>query len=411
MVHRSKPAKPGNDGDPVEGEIVTAEAAAIAPWQPTGRLANLATAPNPEDRMSAEAIELIRDGTPAKTRETYNFQWAKFIKWCGQTNRDALPATPATIVEWILELGRREGRYGRPTAPDTVALSLAVIAVAHRRARRPEVDGRGNHQYGYVPPTTHPDVHKAFGGYTDRWLKAGHRPDLAHPITRDELRRMIATLDTRSLAGLRDAVALALGYGMGARQSELFAVQLHDVTVHEDRLDVRVPMSKTDQRGQGDVVYVLRYADEWADICPTRLIPRWLAAMHESEFTTGPLLRAVHVSGPTPKDGRPRKGRILPGPLGREKFDHIIKSTGRAAGLPEDLHLSSHGLRAGAATEAALEGADTPELNEYFRWSLSGNTANRYVRRTNRRSPRGNAMARVFGYQPSEPDETASAGE
>lgn len=392
------------------------EPATPAKWVPTGRLAELARLEHPDEKLSLEAARLVFDGVPKNTRETYARQWWKFVRWCGETGRIELPAAPATCIEWIAELGRRKGRYGRPTAPETIALSLKVIAVAHKRARRPDLDHDGRPQYGYVPPTAHPDVHAALRGYRRRWLEAGHRPDTAFPLSPEQLSAMVATLDQRTPMGKRDAALLAVGYDGGFRVSELCAINIEDTEINEVQiivgetpdgepitelareLVVHVPMSKTDQTGEGDIVVLMGHPAHTAATCPVRLAEQWLACMAEAGFTTGPLFRVVRYGGPGPSDpSRARSGKVVDMRLGNDKVEAILSATSNDAGLHAGArrrHVVPHSLRAGSATASAEAGADVPEIAEHFRWKPGSPTPMRYIRFGRKRSK--NPVAKVW---------------
>lgn len=371
-------------------------------WTPQGRLAELANRADPDERLSLEAARLVFAGTPKNTRETYSRQWWKFVQWCGQTGRVELPATPATMIEYMNHLWRTPGRYGRPTAPASVALALAVVAIAHHRARRPEADERGHAQYGYVSPTKHPDVQAAMRGYRRQWLSAGHRPDTAYPLSPEEMSQMVATLDGRSVVGVQKAVILCVGYDMGGRRSELAAIDMRDVELHvrtddpdqvfagdengegADFIIIHVPQSKTDQAGEGDEVFLFAH-EEFPDTCPVRWTLRWLAWRREQGIPeTGPFLLQIRYGGVGPQDGRPRSGKIVQQALSGGAFEYLLHQVSAAAGLHTGgrrKHIVPHSLRAGSATAAAGRGAQKWDLDAHFRWSTAGTTAGKYVRR------------------------------
>ncbi len=381
-------------------DLHEADAVAVKPfgWQPTGRLAELVNRADPDDRLSMDAARLIFEGVPKNTRETYARLWRTFLRWCGEMGRVECPATPATVIEFMNHLWRTPGRYGRPTAPTTVRLYLSVIAVVHRGARRPEKDERGHHLYGYVPPTGHPDVQRAMRGYAKQWLAAGHRPDTAYPLPPDELAKMLATLDGRSVVGVQKSMILTVGYAMGARRSELAGLNMEDIELHVstddpdkvvddvDHLIIHVPMSKTDQSGEGDDVAVYATPVEDAILCPVRWTMRWLAWRREKGIPeTGPFVLVVRTGNRAPTDGRPRSGRIVAGMrVGGELLEDIMAGTARDAGLlniaGRRRHIVPQSLRAGSAESSAEAGADTPALNRHYRWSPRGTTAQRYVR-------------------------------
>lgn len=371
------------------------------------RLERSAGRPDPDTKLSLEASMMIFDGIPENTRKTHKTQWWKFVSWCGTTGREHLPATPQTVVEWIVELGRRKGRYGRPTAPESIRTSLKTIAAAHRRARRPEVDNRGNPMYGWVSPTVHPDVHNALKGYTKNWLLAGHRPDTAHALTRRELGRMVATIDVRTPMGLCDAALLAVGYDLGGRRVELANLNIGDVAFQvedwqkvtvDDYMAVTIPMSKTDQRGEGAEVLLFAHPPAAAATCPVRLAKAWIDRQAADGHVDGAMFKVVRTGGKARQDGQPKTGKILPDRIDGQRVALVVERYAGRAGLLGGAgarrHIVPHSLRAGAATEAGAGGAQAPEINDHFRWSQNGTTGNRYARLGRRRS--ANPMRRAW---------------
>lgn len=386
---------------------------------PSGRLAAYADVTfDPDERYSDAARELIDEGIPKNTREAYLRAAWRFVQWCGETTRQHMPATPATIVEFILYLGRQPGRYNgtgpdgkelsfRPLAPESVRMHLKVISRAHRMAKRPERDVSGREFIGYESPTKHPDVQYAFKAYVKRWLKAGHRPDNASEITPDELTAMIATLDAASTRGCRDVALLSLVFDAGLRKEEASGLDVSDVefTAGVDgrrMLVLTIRMSKTDQRGDGDEVVCFEHPQSSASTCPYRRVKAWLERCRAVGYTDGPLFRQLAGGGPAASDGRPRKARITDKRITGSSLEEVIAETAAAAGLVvadmpvrQRRHIVPHSLRAGSATAAAEAGADTPELNRHFRWSQDSPTANRYAARGKRRR-RTNPSRRIW---------------
>lgn len=342
-------------------------------------LARIVADEDPDDRLSPEADELRREGIPATTEATYRHQWRRWVMWCGDTGREHLPATRATVIEWINAHwsmarpdGRLRGRYGQPYAPETVELSLAVVSVVHQYA-------------GHPSPTRHPSVHQTMRGYRHRWKRRGFRTDEAYALTTEDLVAMLFTCDLATLAGLRNALVLRLGFDMGARGSDLRAVSMRDVTFPgAGRMLVHIPYGKTDRDAQGRDVAI--EADEVLapEYCPVTLTRRWLEVLRGRGNSTGPLLRQIRT-------GRPRKdgalgGTILPTGMTKTDVENVVTNAAASSGIDrdpvtgEERHVVAHSLRAGFATSASAAGADTATIAEHGGWSKESPVVFRYVR-------------------------------
>lgn len=386
-----------------------AEAARVAARD--AELASYAARPTAGESYTQADWEFILEGVPENTKKTYRGAWKWILRWCGENGFIECPMPVPTCIKMIQGHWQRKGRYGRPASPTTLQLTLSVLTLAHKHAKRP--DGT----VGYVSPVSHPDVQKALRTYRQRWLRAGHRPDQASPITPEEQGALVATCDPRSEQGARDALAFTLLYDMGARRSELLAIDFEDVDLvlreapqdvdwsrpadielyvpadprrRGDRLIVHVPMSKTDQGGSGDEVVLPAHPVAYAATCPVRRYLAWRVLLADRGLAVaGPVLRQVIGGGPKPKDGRPRRGTITGGRMEVAGLESMLARAITAAGLDAEegrirRHFTLHGFRAGAAEAAAANGADTPELNRHFRWSQLGTTAQRYAARGQR---------------------------
>jgi len=159
------------------------------------------------------------------------------------------------------------------------------------------------------------------------------------PFLTSDLRRIVEELP-RNLPGTRDRALLLAGFAGGFRRSELARLQVEDLEGTPDGLIVRLSRSKTDQEGQGRAVALPYGSDPLT--CPVRALRAWL---EEAGITTGPLFRAVD-----------RKGVVGNQALHADSVGYLVKRAAGRAGL-ETLDYAGHSLRAGLATQAAMNGA------------------------------------------------------
>lgn len=388
-------------------------------------LAHMAAQKTEAESYTAADWEFILEGVPANTRKTYQNAWRWILDWTAAHGYPECPMPVETCVKMIRGHWHRTGRYDRPASPATLRLTLTVLTLAHRYAKRP--DGT----VGYVTPVQHPDVQRSIRTYRQRWLKQGHRPDKATPITPEELTELVGTCHPEEERGARDALAMTLLYDMGARRSELLAVNFEDVDLiarspdgltaadwrrpqdidlyvpddpklqgRGDRLVVHVPMSKTDQEGAGDEVILYAHPATAAASCPVRRYIAWRSLLAERGLEcTGRLLLHVIGGGPVPKDGAPRKGTIVEDPMDVASLEAMLRRAVKASGLNDIAgrvlrHFALHGFRAGSMEAAAEADADTPELNRHYRLSQKGTTAQQYAARGLKR--RHNPARRIW---------------
>jgi hypothetical protein len=292
-----------------------------------------------------------------------------------------------------------------------------MISRAHRMARRPEQDAQGNYLYGYVSPTGHPDVQAAFRGYTRRWLKAGHRPDVASDLTPEELLKLIATLDMGSVRGVRDAALFSVTYDAGMRKEEPGSLLIEDVEFSTSAdgvplLILKLPYSKTDQAGQGAEIVLHGHPPESAASDPVLRVRKLLDVMAACGFRRGPLFR--QVSGVNRRGDGSFSGGFVDKAINGRSLEYAVEVAGVLSGLidlslprRQRRHLVVHSFRAGAVTASAEQEADTPEIALHFRFSPQSPTPNRYANRGKRRR-RTNPSRRIWMARPV--DDGAAGG-
>lgn len=265
-----------------------------------------------------KAREFVAQAKAENTLRAYRTDWAHFAAWCAAHGLDTLPAAPETIALYIADLAAA-------AKTSTITRRLAAIAKAHQAK-------------GLESPCSmkHALVKEVLDGV--KRTKGTAQTGKAALLTED-LRKLIAVLPD-SLLGKRDAALLLVAFAGGFRRSELVALCAADVAFCEDGLRVTLRRSKTDQEGHGRVIGIPYGSDPRT--CPVRSLRRWLDAAGISE---GPLFRYVD-----------KHGHIAATALTPQVVWKVVKRYCTAAGL-DAAQFGAHSLRAGLATQAAINGA------------------------------------------------------
>ncbi|HRF47551.1 MAG TPA: site-specific integrase [Anaerolineales bacterium] len=269
------------------------------------------------ESLGAVAREYASHSKAPSTLRNYRAGWAEFASWCQAQGRESLPASPATVADYIGALAANGAKAS------TINLKRCAIGFAHRAAN-------------LADPTAAEVVRAVLSGIT---RKIGSAPDRKAPLTLEALRPALAALPD-SIAGVRDRAILLLGFACALRRSELVALDASDLLLAKAELRVTIRRSKTDQTGIGTEIIVPAVGGE---LCPVQAVGAWLEA---AEITGGPVFRRVD-----------RHGRVGQRRLSAQSVALIVKAAARRAGL-DWRRLSGHSMRAGFATQAALNGVN-----------------------------------------------------
>jgi len=210
-------------------------------------------------------------------------------------------------------------------AAGTITRRLTSITKAHQSA-------------GFATPSTtrHLAVSETLKGIR---RTIGTAQKCKAPLLTKDLRKIVEHLPA-GLIGARDRALLLIGYAGGFRRSELAGLIVEDVNFTEDGLIISLRHSKTDQEGQGRKVGIPRGAHP--DNCPVRSLREWEST---AGIETGPLFRAIT-----------RHAKLSNVQLNSDSVALIVKRAAHRAGYDPST-LGGHSLRAGLATQAAMNGA------------------------------------------------------
>lgn len=255
----------------------------------------------------------------ANTRRAYQSDLRDFTAWCDTNGMCALPATPDTVALYLTALAQTGAKAS------TIQRRVSAISQAHQLA-------------GHAPsPTADPVVRSTMAGIR---RSLGTATAQKAPLLTIELRRLLATCDAATRAGLRDRALLLLGFAGGFRRGELVALDAGDVTETEDGLRIRIRRSKTDPEGQGREVGI-PYGQH-PETCPIRALRAWRTV---TSADSGPLFRPVD-----------RHDQVHAGRLSDRGVARVVQRAAMRAGL-DPARYAGHSLRAGLATAAAQGGA------------------------------------------------------
>lgn len=312
--------------------------------------------------LSASAAARVVASVPQSTRDAYSSDWRGWVTWCAIYEHLALPAGAESIAEYASYLADAGKAYA------TIDRALAAIASAHRAA-------------GETPPDSLL-ARKVLRAYARERAEAGiPAARKATPVTVSVLRAMTAVCSPYTPIGVRDRAVLVLGFALGARRSELAALNISDITETPAGLEVVIRTSKTDIHSQGRHV-AIPYGT-YPPTCPIRTLRAWRKTLTErGRDTTGPLFVRIDRHH---KLGHVATGRgSTDGRLTGRAIANIIQRTAQKAGQDPDQCWTGHSLRRGMATETYRNGADPLHIARHGGWKDGSRALLGYIEDTDK---------------------------
>ena len=121
-----------------------------------------------------------------------------------------------------------------------------------------------------------------------------------------------------------------------------------------DGIQVLIPFSKTDQTGEGRMIFLPVTED---DYCPVKALNHWLEI---AMIDKGPLFYKINKSNTIEKYTMNYKNQKVS--LNDSSFVLILKKRASAAGIEDCNKISGHSLRVGSITQARMNGVPTHEI-------------------------------------------------
>lgn len=342
------------------------------------------------------AIEAAAEAMAQATKAAIVADLKCYLRWCmfQRPIATAVPATPETLVLYLRWLARASDTRAA-AKPATLARRLASIARVHR------ILGYGDTE---ALPTQAGMVRDTLKGIR---RKVGVRQRQASPLRYGQAMSAAdvapdgLTIETlllacgQDLVGLRDAALCSMAYDAGLRVSELVAATVEDLRLLADGSGrLVIPRSKTDQEGEGSVV--------WLSAETMRRLSAWLTA---SAIADGAVFRRINILTHKGEGEGQTVVRHHIGAKGLTRQGVVLILRRRAAAAIADGHaviepgqdpvaaLSAHSFRVGLTQDLFAAGEDGAGIALALRWS-SPTTALGYAREL---AAGSNAAARVLG--------------
>jgi integrase len=272
---------------------------------------------------AARIAAVIAANHAPTTLVVYAYAWRQWQAWCIARGLCPLPASPIAVCAYLAERAEQGASFS--------TLEVACSAISHQHRRQ-----------GAANPIVDEAVRQVRRGLRRTLGTAPRRQ--ARPLSVEEIRRIVTSIDRTSSLGVRDAALILLGFASAMRRSELADLALADLAAKPSGLLLTVRHSKTDPDRRGQVVGVAHGRHRNTD--PVGALASWLAVRGTAP---GPLFPRMRGRG---AGSTPISGGTIP---------RILKARADAAGLPT-ARITGHSLRAGHVTSAAVAGVSVDRI-------------------------------------------------
>lgn len=253
------------------------------------------------------------------TQRAYAGDWQRFVSWCEAYRVLALPVDPSVLSMFLVHLAETK-------KVATIQRYLAAIGKTHDVAELPN-------------PVHANAVKQMLRGIT---LELGVFQKLAPAFSLKYFKECILSIDVSKPSGLRDRALLLLGYAGAFRCSELANIDIHHLEWCENDLLIRIPRSKTNQRGE--IEHKAFFFSEDPRVCPIRAVQAWLELLRAHNYIDGPLFVSFH------KGNRLSRRR-----LSTYRLNLMVKER-------LGTKFTAHSLRVSFITNAKIRGASDDEI-------------------------------------------------
>ena len=208
--------------------------------------------------LGDDLVRDLEDSVAPNTWRAYRSDLADFATWVAYTSAEwRAPEVVATYLRTLEDGGAAYATITRRLTSIHKLVAIAAIAAG-------DLD--------YEDPTKHPRV-----GVT---LQAIRRrlstdQDQANPLTSQRLLQVLLSIDTATVAGMRDVALLLVGWYGALRRSELAGLERDHLSLEEDGLVLQLPRSKASPDHSVWVPIANQPDSDWN---PTARLEDWLEA-------------------------------------------------------------------------------------------------------------------------------------
>jgi len=313
-------------------------------------------------------VTKLKEKSKAKnTQNKYEGDWLKFIDYCKSKyhcnplevdDLDSAYALTANYMDWLHEDPEAKIMKGSSNIPGREKINNnPYSSTAYKASTIQRILASITYKYrlnGFQFDRKNPNITETISAIVrnEKNLKSGQ----AKEILKDDLVKIIEAIPKNDddFRNIRDKALILMGFYSFCRRSELLGMKFEHLNFGDDGIQVLIPFSKTDQSGEGRMIFLPKTND---DYCPVNALYNWLEV---ARIDSGPLFYKINKSNNIEKYTLNQKNIKMS--LTDTHFVLMLKKRAGAADLEDCDKISGHSLRIGAITQARMNGVPTHEI-------------------------------------------------
>jgi len=317
-----------------------------------------------------ENVTKLKEKSKAKnTKDKYKGDWLKFIDYCKNKyscnpldvdDLGSAYALTCNYLDWLHEDPEAKILKGTSNMPGREKINNnPYSSSAYKASTIQRILASITYKYrvnGFQFDRKNSNISETIGAIVRD--EKNNKPGQAKELLRKDIEQIINSIPINNddYKNIRDKALILVGYFSFCRRSELLGMQYEHLTYDNDGVQIMIPFSKTDQKGEGRVIF-LQKRDDSPKYCPVKALNEWLEL---SMINSGPLFYRIDKANSIRKYELNEKNKKIS--LTDTSFVLILKKRAKEAGLNDCDKISGHSLRIGSITQARMNGVPTHEI-------------------------------------------------
>ena len=313
-------------------------------------------------------VAKLKEKSKAKnTQDKYEGDWLKFTNYCQNKylcnpldvdDLESAYALTANYMDWLHEDPEAKVFKGSSNIPGREKLNNnPYSSSAYKASTIQRILASITYKYrvnGFQFDRKNPNISETISAIVrdEKNNKSGQ----ARELLKKDIEKIIDKIpnDNEDFRNIRDKALILIGFYSFCRRSELLGMKYEHLNFEDEGVQVLIPFSKTDQKGEGRMIYLPKIGDNY---CPVKALKDWLEV---ALIDNGPLFYKINKANNIEKYILNNKNQKIS--LTDTSFVLILKKRAIDAGLDNCDKISGHSLRIGSITQARMNGVPTHEI-------------------------------------------------